>query len=42
MDVTAAVTAVQGISTNVSTIGGAIIVVAAGIMAFRWVKAMFF
>lgn len=42
MDVTAAVTAVEGVGTSVETIAAAIILVAAGIMAFRWIKAMFF
>lgn len=42
MDVTGAVTAIEGISTDVGTIATAVILVAAGIMAFRWIKAMFF
>lgn len=42
MEITDAVTAIEGISTDVGTIATAVILVAAGIMAFRWIKAMFF
>jgi hypothetical protein len=40
--VTAAVTAVQAVGTDVATVGGAIILVAVAVMAFRWIKASFF
>lgn len=38
-EVTAAITAAQ---SDIVTIGGAIIVVAAAVFAIRWVKAQFF
>jgi len=40
--VSAAVAAVQAVGTDVATVGGAIILVAVAVMAFRWIKASFF
>lgn len=42
MDTAALVTAVQGVGTDITTVGGAIVLVAAAVMAFRWIKASFF
>lgn len=42
MDLTAVVTAIEGVGTDIQTIGGAIIVLAAGVLAIRWIKAQFF
>lgn len=42
MDTTALVTAVQGVGTDITTVGAAIVLVAAAVMAFRWIKASFF
>jgi len=40
--VSAAVTAIAGVGTDIGTIGGAIIAVAVIVMGIRWVKAQFF
>lgn len=40
--VAAAVTAIQGLGTDIGTIGGAIIAIAVIVMGIRWVKAQFF
>lgn len=40
--VAAAVTAIQGVGTDIGTIGGAIIAIAVIVMGIRWVKAQFF
>lgn len=42
MDLTSVTTAITGVQTDIETIAAAIIIVAAAVMAFRWVKAMFF
>jgi len=42
MDVTAATTAITGVSGNLETVGLAIIGLAAVALGIRWVKAMFF
>jgi hypothetical protein len=42
MDLTAATTAVSGVSTDLQTVGVAIIGVAAVALGIRWIKAMFF
>lgn len=40
--VTAAVTAIEGVGTDIGTIGAAIIGIAVIVMGIRWVKAQFF
>lgn len=42
MDTAPLVTAVQGVGTDITTVGAAIVLVAAAVMAFRWIKASFF
>jgi len=42
MNTTALVTAVEGVGTDITAVGGAIVLVAAAVMAFRWIKASFF
>lgn len=42
MDLTAVQTAITGASTDIATVGTAIIGVAAVVFAFRWIKAAFF
>lgn len=37
-----AVSAVQAVGTDIATVGGAIILCAVAVMAFRWIKASFF
>lgn len=42
MDTTALVTAVGEVGTDITAVGGAIVLVAAAVMTFRWIKASFF
>lgn len=40
--ITDVVASIQAVESDIVTIGGAIIVVAAAVMAIRWIKAQFF
>lgn len=42
MDLTSVTTAITGAGTDITTVGTAIIGVAALVFAFRWIKAAFF
>lgn len=42
MDTAALVTAVEGVQADIVTVGAAIVLCAAAVMAFRWIKASFF
>lgn len=42
LDIAGVVTAIEGASADITTVGGAIIAVAAVVFAFRWIKAAFF
>lgn len=42
MDLTALTTAIGDVQTDIGTIGAAIVLCAAAVMAFRWIKASFF
>lgn len=42
MDTAALVTAVQDVQADIVTVGAAIVLCAAAVMAFRWIKASFF
>jgi hypothetical protein len=42
MDTTAVVAAVTAVQGDIVTVGAAIVLAAAAVMAFRWIKASFF
>lgn len=42
IDTTAVVTEIGNVTTAVAAIGGALLLVAATVLAYRWVKAQFF
>jgi len=42
MDLTAATAAITAVGTDIGTVADGIVLLAAAVMAFRWIKAMFF
>lgn len=42
MDIGAVVTAIGDVQGDIVTVGAAIVLCAAAVMAFRWIKASFF